>query len=99
MSRLAKRVEKLEGGGKSAEVIILGHWPRGCTEERVQEIAEAKARKRGYGPPFKFSAQCTNLPGGEDDICLWFIGSRSDLGNLLRKIGESRNFITPLPGR
>ena len=79
MNRLGKRVERLEGGTACDEVFVLGHYPSGC-EERAREIAEARARELGHELPVRMDGlQCSNRPGGEEDIFIWFIGTQRQL--------------------
>lgn len=94
MHRLGKRVAALEDGMDPGEVMVMGTWPRGVTEERFRAVGEDMARQMGYDPPFRFDASCTGEPGGDDDIRFIFIGATTELKALLDDIAAKKRRIT-----
>ena len=92
MSRLGKRVERLESGQPGDEVIVWMRFPKALPEMRRQEIAEATARERGYIPPFSFCLEDSR--DTDDGAGIIFIGTDAEFATLLASIArEGRRII------
>lgn len=87
MSRLEKRVGRLEGGISSDEVFALGQYPIGLSQQQLRIAVEAKARERGIEAPVSIhQLHNSGRPGGEADIEIWFIGTQADLSEIWERV-------------
>jgi len=96
MNRLARRVERLESGRPSDEVLVWAAVPEDWTQERREREGAALAIKNGYEAPFSFYffPQDPKMCGELRPV---FIGTDSEFSDHLEEIQRSRRLITPRP--
>ena len=88
MSRLEKRVQKLDGGTRTG-VDIIARLPVEWSVERADAEVEAIAVANGVEPPFGMVVQIRQLTMGEDgDAEILFMG----------RLGVDAYFDKPLTG-